>query len=85
MSEDFFPDYVLHGGEGQKATAEQLGKMMAGVKHLNWETTDLTVKQYGKVAIANGITKHSLVSLNDNMTHAYHVRGGLYQLTFKLD
>ena len=84
MAEDFALEYVLYGAEGQKATSEQLGKMMAGVKHLDWKTTDLTVKQYGKIAIANGITKHSLVSLNDNVTHAYHVRA-TYVYEFQKD
>jgi hypothetical protein len=78
------PEYVLSGSEGQKITADPLRKMGSGVKHLTWETTDLTIKQYGKVAIANGITKHSFMTLNDNVTHAYHVRG-TYVYEFQKD
>jgi hypothetical protein len=74
-NDDTAPDYVLTGSEGQKIGMEQLNKMFPNVKHLTWETTDMTIKQYGKVAIVNGITKHSFVSLNDNATHFYHVRG----------
>jgi hypothetical protein len=45
------PDYVLTGSEGQKINMEQLNQMFPNVKHLTWETSDMTIKQYGKVAI----------------------------------
>jgi ketosteroid isomerase-like protein len=83
-NDDTAPDYVLTGSEGQKIGMEQLNKMFPNVKHLTWETTDMTIKQYGKVAIVNGITKHSFVTLNDNVTHAYHVRG-TYVYEFQKD
>jgi hypothetical protein len=78
------PEFVLSGSEGQKFLPDPMKKMTDGVKHLTWETTDLTIKQYGKVAIANGITKHSFATINDNVTHFYHVRG-TYVYEFQKD
>jgi hypothetical protein len=83
-NDDTAPDYVLTGSEGQKINMDQLKQMFPAVKHLTWETSDISIKQSGNIAIVNGITKHSFMSLSDNVTHYYHVRG-TYVYEYKKD
>ncbi len=74
LNEDLSPNYILAGSGGENFTLDQLKQMAAGVKYLNWNMSELAVKQFGKIGIATGITKHSVLILSNNTTVNYHVR-----------
>lgn len=82
MDETYLPTYVYSDRNGSVRTFEQLKKTNSTVKFLTWETSDITIKQSGTLAIATGISKYSYNVLIDNSTVNNNVRG-VYVFEYK--
>ena len=82
MDESYSPNYVYSDRNGSVRTVEQLKKTNSTVKFLNWETSDINIKQNGTLATVTGISKYSYNVLKDNSTVNNNVRG-VYVFEYK--
>ena len=73
LNEFASPDFVLSNAQGQLMTFEQL-KAAIDLKAIEWTISDLKVKQFGKIAIATGINKHTMMFAKQGILYHYNVR-----------
>lgn len=72
LKEDLSADFTFIVGEGQTYKASDL-QGLTEAKILEWSISELKLKQFGNIAIATGVNKHSMVFSKGGTPQLYNV------------